>query len=512
MVARGRRKRTYSVANATSSSSSSSARGIVDERFATALPVKVDYNNQLINYIKQKAPYFSRGSNGETIVPGATSILFDLDKEESHSLGPENAFEILVAIQKQAPPGPDGKAKAWETLKAGDESKFCLVPYWPAHMFKRLIVQVNHVECRQLTGTIDRGEAFNSGFMLAHLKDEYRLPYARDSNDPVNTAALSSSGWTFKGTTANDWSKYFDAHIKEKQGLKFYFRPNSFPFNLGRAIDTPRSFLPALDNTQITIGLSLDGSFSNCFIKSADSTDNYRIVIEKCVLHFPKVELTQAGARYVRHLQGKRLGMWPSCGTAVQRLFYLAGTETGDMWTFESCKKPWAVYICAVDEDAYAPTNKTPTAKDRTATLEHRISELEIRFEGRELWIGKPNPCVIGHEEMKNFRKVQFMTNNHFRQPLAKEYCAAPDVEKIEGFRYRGPIIPFSNGSNRINELISTITPDNKADPDFGKLTIKVTADQSLQKQYLVSLLYKDKGVYFDPQRQAFISSVFLPD
>jgi len=479
-----------------------------DDRFELMLPVDPNQKSQLIAE-QLHVPYFARGGNGESIQEGDPTLYFDLDKEKTHVLCNQNWFELGLELTKCSKPAATATEEDWKPLAATDAEKMMLVQYWPGYLFSNIYCLINYNQQRDMTRYVTRGASFAQNFVFTHIRPDFKAAYIRDEDDPVFHTSLSKkSNWALKtGTEGTAWSKYLDDHIKAKLAFTVYFRPTGcWPFDLGRASDWPQAILPSLDNTRFTIALDLDGDLQNCIVKSAANTDRYRFKIKTAQLHMQYARLTQLGARLIKGLPSKKLGAYPSSGFWFQRIFYLKEGVKGDVWTFENQKKPDYVLICAMDSDYFSASEKAASDKDRTLPVKHQISQVTIKYDGHELWSNKPNPGSITDAEQTYYRKAQFISNNHFRMPVHKEFI---EKRKIDSYRFPHIYISLSNGNKMQNQLVETVKADG-FDAPKGKLELHVLADgdPGLANCYLVSLLYKDVGIQLDAAAKTLTSTV----
>jgi hypothetical protein len=427
-----------------------------------------------------------------------TSYTFDIKSNGVVLFGPHTGFQIRGNFMKKTAAGED-----YELVTEAEYSRVIVQPNWWSYLVKS--VDVFHKN--YLLNADDQPQycqPFLDTYMYAHMTDKTKKYLCTESCAPGNGIPKSSTGWSV--TADSEWHKY-SKEIFSDEGVYFRYIPLQFPFfqhadfAKGRA---PNAFPMSLMQS-LTFRLNLVDDTSIIFKKNAGNTDVYKFELSTIAFMYEEARLSPGLEN--AYFTNKRTGVLPYAGITKIGTTDSAGDTFSCRAKFENVMYPTGIFIAALPKTVVAGQFKyADSATPSLVFVKPNIKQVDVQFEGQNLFLKDPNPGMIAANEIDIKTVVDHLENppfgiEHHPDLLTLKYLQ--EGSAITPFPHvyislcqsgnQGPIVPHNSDGKNLNRP--------------GQLDVKMTLNTGGNKDvtFFAWLFYHDIVFQFDIKNRQFV-------
>ena len=441
------------------------------------------------------------GSEYVTLSPTSqtpTSYTFDIKDNSVVLFGPFTGFNIDGFFMKK--PTAAGE---WENMEEDDFTKVRIQPNWWSYLVKS--VDVFHKN--YLLNADDQPQyvqPYLETYMYGQMNDKTKRYLCTEPCSPGNGIPTSRSGWAL--TANSDWHKYAK-ELFTIQGVKFCYIPLQFPFFQHADFTNgkqPNAFPMSLMQS-LTFRIHLVDDTSIIFKKEAGSAHAYKFQLTS--LDFTYEEARLAPGLEHSYFSNKKTGVMPFGGITK-----FGTTETsGETFTcrakFDKVMFPTGLFVMALPKTVVAGQYKySDSLTPSQVFMDHKITQVDIHFDGQPIFQKNPNPGQIGSDVMDVKQVLDHFENppfgiDHKASCLAFNYLR--EKSKINPFPHayislcqsggQNPIVPHNSDGRSLNRI--------------GQLDVKLTLDDTGNKDatFFFIIFYRDIAFQFDIKNRQFV-------
>jgi hypothetical protein len=340
--------------------------------------------------------------------------------------------------------------------------------------------------------------------MYGHMTDETKRFLCTEPCAPGNGIPKSKAGWSVAANS--EWHKYSQEIFSADDDVIFRYIPLQFPFYQHSEIaKRPPNAFPMSLLQSLTFRLNMVEDTSIIFKKETGNAAFYKFDLSSVEFMYEEARL--APGLENAYFSNKRTGILPYAGLTKIGTTDSAGDTFSCRAKFENVMFPSGIFIAALPKTVAGGQYKySDTTTPAQVFADHNINQVDIQFEGQNLFLKDPHPGMIGDDRMD----VKALIDHIVNPPFGIEHH--PDLLNLKYMREKSTTNPFPHVYISLcqNGNQGSIVPHNSDGKMLnrpGQLDVKLTLGPGGNKDvtFFMWLIYCDIVFQFDIKNRQFV-------